>query len=152
MEHARAAVTWLCGLHWTIHDTSQLYGKPKWTKLHSKQSHYMHTQQPLMASQSGQNYIASNLHTQQPLCTDKLHAVYTKPMACTHKPLHAQKRLCTEKLHPTNQKHMDTLGYRVKSTTHSVLWLRTCVYRDNSFCTMASLWRQLILYYGFALV
>ncbi len=88
----------------------QLYGKPKWTKLHSKQSHYM--------------------HTQQPLCTDKLHAVYTQNPwhACTNPCMHRNGCAQRNSIQLIKNTWMP-LGIE---TTHSVLWLRTGVETTHS--------------------
>ncbi len=79
--------------------TRETYGKPKWTKLHS---HYM--------------------HTQQPLCTDKLHAV--NPWhACTNPCMH--RNGCAQRNSIKNTWHAH-IPLDIE-TTHSVLWLHTGV-------------------------
>ncbi len=118
------------------------------------------------------------MHTQLPLCTDNLHAVYTKRMVCTYKPLHAQKRLCTQILHavytspmacrtsPCMHRSGCTQRYSMLYTQdpwHAIQALactEPVVHRDTPCCIHKThgmhanpwIYTQLVLYYGFTLV
>ncbi len=105
-----------------------------------------------MASQSGQNYIASNPIT----CTDNNHCSQTNSLLYTQNPWHACTNPCMHRNGCARRNSIQNPWHAYKpldiQTTHSVLWLHTGVETTHAVLwlhtgvetTHSVLWRVLV--------